>query len=526
MNKIFFLGLLFFSLFPKIAQKSVIIPLADAYPARYNYHTEFLVDRFDVSRKWICRGIGSFRFQHSFHDKEMASILFQNPLFITKDGVNNTYNGEVLGLGFQTCSSKSNLKCTIINDFITGKVEISRINSPFYLQLGFPIQRSNHFVTMTEKGKTDNKVIKGGFAREYRSTDVPNVDEWKNTPSSIITAIKSMKEYLKGKIIGNMEPRYFGVLTEEHMTLWSLADIYIQLGHEGIHTANSHFGLYIKGIIPTSPSLKERWNKYIFYPTIGNVNRGEIGGGINGHYLFSDSDATSMKLYIDGYGGYLFSARHLRPYDFKNGFFSRYGGIKVFDPYSLTYKNRLLWGVDLTTLEAEIGSCFKSEIVLDLIYQKFQSFFNLGYSLKTQSQENIKTPKDLFLRMNNAYATAFQTPVQSPNPTTQNSWTTDLVTPHSSLSNLSTKDQSIYQENNISGIPMTSFYRLNEDHINHNSGVMNAQVLNIIFAGYTYQQIQQTFLSNLSIKGAVGLSPVRYYTPEFWEFLISYELLY
>lgn len=507
-------------------QKTVIVPLADAYPSRYNYHTEFLVDRFDVEHKWLCRGVGSFRFQRSFHDNILGSILFSNPLIVTPLGENGTYNGQTLGIGFQKCSSTSTFSCSIINDYINCKVEISKINSPFYLQLGVPIQRSNHIVTMKEDGETDEKVIKGGFAQEYKTTDIPNYQTWQETPSDIIEALSSMKNYLKGKTIGNMEPRFFGRLTEEQMTIWSLADIYIQLGHEGVHTEHAHVGGYIKGIIPTSPALKEKWNKYLFFPTIGNVNRGEIGGGINGNYLFFDNDASSFKLCFDGYGGYLFFGKSQRPFDLKSGFFTRYGNFKVFDPYNLTYKNRLLWGVDLTTQESNIGNCFKSEVVFDFIYRKFQSFFNLCYSFKSQSAEQLQNKKDCFIRSNNTYGNAMQTFVQNPNPLTNNSWTTDLVCPDSTLTKVSQKDFSTYQENKVQGIPIQSQYALTEHNIDYNSGLMNAQVLNIISGGYTYQSIKETFLANFGIKGAVGISPIRYYTPEFWEALLFIEINY
>jgi hypothetical protein len=526
MKKIIILLIGFSSIFGSINQKTVIIPLADAYPSRYNYHTEFLVDRHDVDEKWLCRGSASFRFQHSFHEKKLASMLFPDPLLITPTGTDNTFHGQTLGIGFETCQSTSSFSCSIINDFINCKIEVSKINSPWYLQLGIPIARSNHLVTMKEDIETDNKVIKGGFAQEYKASEIPDFQSWKTTPSQIIESIHSMKDYLKGKTIGNMEPRFFGLLTEQHMTLWSLADIYIQIGHEGIHTESGHFGVYFKGIIPTTPTLKEKWNRYIFFPTIGNVNRGEIGGGINGNWLFFDNDASACKLYIDGYAGYLFPAKSQRPFDLKSGPFTRYGGIKVFDRYDLNYKNRLLWATDLTTQTASIGSCFKSECVLDLIYRKFQSSFNLSYSFKSQSKEEIQDTRDCFIRTNNAYANSMQTFVQTPNPVTQNSWTTNLITPDANLTNIPEKAISFFQNNTLYGTPVKPGYIMTENDIDYDSGLMNTQILNIISGGYNYESIYETFVTNFGIKGGVGISPTTAYTPEFWELVASMEINY
>lgn len=128
--------------------------------------------------------------------------------------------------------SESIFTAEIINNFITCGIEIGKVNSPYYIRIGIPIQRSEHKITMTEKYTTDNKVIKGGLAQEYQPNSPANYSEWKSTPSSIISSLPNIKSYLKGQIIGNMEDRIFGLLTECPLVLWALADIYIQIGYD------------------------------------------------------------------------------------------------------------------------------------------------------------------------------------------------------------------------------------------------------------------------------------------------------
>ena len=192
----------------------------------------------------------------------------------------------------------------------------------------------------------------------------------------------------------------------------------------------------------------------------------------------------------------------------------------------MNYKNRLLWATDLTTQTASIGSCFKSECVLDLIYRKFQSSFNLSYSFKSQSKEEIQDTRDCFIRTNNAYANSMQTFVQTPNPVTQNSWTTNLITPDANLTNIPEKAISFFQNNTLYGTPVKPGYIMTENDIDYDSGLMNTQILNIISGGYNYESIYETFVTNFGIKGGVGISPTTAYTPEFWELVASMEINY
>ena len=60
--------------------------------------------------------------------------------------------------------------------------------------------------------------------------------------------------------------------------------------------------------------------------------------GLQGRLTLFNSDLSGLVLYADGYIGYLGSAYHMRPFDLKNGFFTRYAPVKMFDAETLLSK--------------------------------------------------------------------------------------------------------------------------------------------------------------------------------------------
>ncbi len=515
-------------------KKTCIVPLADAYPNRYFYHTPFQYNRFDSSRQWLCKGNCTVRYQNSYNTKELASVLFDDPI-VSDNYNNNNYNAGILAIGFDKSTySKLSIDASRNSVFIDCTVDISKVNLPYYLHIGIPVQRTEQKITMHEEIFTDGKVIKGGFIPEYQPTMPADIADWQNIESSIIHALPNMQAYLSGKGIGNRQDALFGVVSQCPMTLWALADLYIQVGYDGWQYKNTNFGYYIRGVIPTSPTVKSAWNRFVFYPTIGNVDRFECGVGVNGNILLCDTDSINQTIYFDGYAGYLAKGDQMRPFDLKNGFFSRYGQVKLFDQESLTYLNKTIWAADLTTNTNAIGGCFKSELVFDFVYQRFQSFFNIGYSFKSQSKENISCSDQ-----NNSYASKLidryvygyspQQYVQTPNPiANQNNWTCALITPHSSMKQVASEDISIFQggSDTIVGVPVTQDNQLVKSDLNLNSGIMDLQILNIFFVGYSYESIKTAYNTIMGIKGGVSTTTKSFYSPPFYELLIFLELDY
>lgn len=515
-------------------QKTCLVPLSDAYPNRYFYHTPFQYDQFDVAAQWLCKGNCTLRYQTLKGSDTLASFLFDNPMIATANGAHNTYNGGVLGLGFQNLISKSTIDVKRNSFFVDCTVEITKLNVPFYLHIGIPVQRTQQEIIFSEKIQSDGSVIKGGFVKEYQPTASIGLDTWENTPSAIVTPLSGMKAYLEGMPLCNVSAPLYGKLPPCPMTLWALADIYLQIGYDGWYYKKTNFGYYGRVVIPTSPTLKSVWNEYMFYPTIGNVDRWEWGIGINGNSLLYDSDSQSFTLHFDGYVGYLTPSWHMRPFDLKNGFFTRYGQVKIFDREATVYKNINIRAIDITTLTYQIGNCVKSELVFDMVWRRYQSFWNIGYSLKTQSAEQIRSNecqgggigKQAVPFM---YGFSSQQYVQTPRPNGSGleSMTCNLITPYSGMTFVASTDSSNLGESGlINGVLIDTGNEMKKDRLDINSALMPTQLLNILFVGYSYEKINSLWNIIFGVKGGISFSPQNYYTPAFYEGVIFLELDY
>ncbi len=524
-------------------KKTCFVPLSDAYPLRYFYHTPFYYDQFDVGAQWLCKGNCTIRYQRMIDRNLMTNILFDTPMVVASQGVlesqgvmSKVYNGTVMGLGNSNMVSVIDTNVDRNSFFIDFTVDISRINLPYYFHIGVPVQRTVQKVDWCETITNNNGVIKGGFIQEYLPDAPVSLQEWQQAVSIPIPPLASVREYIDGKSIGVLYESRYGKVPCAPMTLWAIADIYLQLGYDGCIYKNLTAGWYLRFVIPTSPSLHSAWNKYMFYPTIGNVSRWQVDCGVNGNIKFFDNDVSGIKLFFDGYLGYLGSAWHLRPFDLRNGFFTRYGLVKMFDVDTLQSSNSAIRAIDVTTRRYNIGSAVKVELILDCEYQYLQSFFNLGYSLKLQGHEKINCD-DV-----NPYATTYagmkkfvygfspQQVFQTPDPRTISSanWTTQLITPRSNMTMVADEDISFYRDSSdqIVGVPFSESFQMDKEDIDFNSGLMNAQLLNILVLGYKYKIIGRQYDTIFGVLFSYGKSPMKYYTPSFYEFGLFLELDY
>lgn len=524
-------------------KKTCLVPFSDAYSLRYFYHTPFYYDRFDVGSQWLCKGSCMLRYQQAIDLGVMTSFLFDNPLLATSSGklyvrdqLASVYNGSRMGLGFSDMISKSDITLHRNLFFIDCTIEIARLNFPYYVHIGIPVQRSEHKIDWNEMISNNNQVLKGSFVQEYQpNSPMVSLEEWLKSPSTIIHPLAGVKEYLNGNAIGSFYGTQLGMIPPRAMTLWAIADLYIQCGYDGFCYKNITGGYYGRVVIPTSPSLHTAWNKYIFYPTIGNVGRWEFDLGLNGNWSAWNNNINALIVYFDGYVGFLSSACHLRPFDLNNGFFTRYGMVKIFDGISFESKNNAIRAIDLTTQPYQIGNCVRAECVVDFQLQWYQSFFNLGYSFKLQGKERANCQERRInpqwnLQQNRfAYGFCSQQGVQTPNPMmSQTNWITSLVTPYSDMKIVSPHDISPFRGTGeeIIGVPFQESNQMTKNDIDVNSGIMNMQVLNMIMFGYLYKIIGNQYDTLFGIKGTVAKSPIEYYTPSFWELAIFLELNY
>lgn len=515
--------------------KTLCVPISDSYPVRYFYHKLFSENDFESYCKWLFKGDISYRYQQTYNSCLLAASIFQSSPIeaIYSPEINPYLPGNYLAIGMQDgeCNSNSSINAKIRNNFIDINFILTRESSNFYFMINLPIQNSFYKLCTNENVKTDSEVQIGGFAVEI-DEESPVLEDQINSPSEEINAIGSLIKYLSGDIIGDMQERNFAKLkTENCNSKWGLADIYLQLGWDCFKRKNSNLGFYLRGAIPTSQKLNNCWAEYVFSPIIGNAGRGEIDFGANGKISIFNNENDTLELFLDTYVGYVFSANHIRTFDFNNGPMTRYAGVKEFDS-SFQYLEKLPWAADITTQCIPVNVPIKGEFILDLVYKLCQNhFFNFGYNFKGQSNEQTTCACSI---NNGLYGLSVRSYVQTPtNNETDTAiiWTNNAVTPRSNMSHLSENDKTYLSKplNNsllTTGVIMQDDLKLTSADVNLNSGLMNGQVLNIIFAGYRYKIESICYNPELFIKGSFAISTKAHYSPEFWDILLGFSLSY
>jgi hypothetical protein len=516
-----------------VKQKSYTccIPFSDAHTARYNYHKPLELDFFADSHSWLIKTGISYRYQQTFNGNVLAASMFQfNPVTAKYVlNLNNNLSGGNLAIGFgeNNADSEMCLDAKINNNYVDFSFDLEKSDSNFYLHAAIPIQRAANKLNINENVKTNRKVIKGGFTPEYKDSDVANLISWQETASDEVSAVGSLSKYFFGNITGDMQERLFNKMCPcKTISEWSISDIYLQLGWNGFKRKTLEMGLYVKGVIPTSPKLDASWARYIFSPVIGNVGRSEFGIGFNSHCWIKDLEESSLRSTLDIYLAHVFGNTHVRTFDLINGPMTRYANCKIFDQ-NLNYQNSLVWVADLTTQCVNVCIPLKAEIILDIIYQYRNHNFNFGYDFKGSSKEQT----DCCFRINKGiYGLNCQEYVQIPNPlkSATNQWITDYVTPNSNMYEVSRSDISLYRatDNEIVGIPMTLNYALNSSSIDVRSGLMGGMILNIIFGGYQYAWTDYCYEPIFAIKGSVGWSTTNNYTSEYCDIYTSFSISY
>jgi hypothetical protein len=527
--KLIFIILLFFisSFFlclKSLSVKTSFIPINDAHPNRYNYHKLWEIDKFSENSELLFKAEGSYRYQRSFNNDKNGLVIFgNNPIISTYQGNNGiSLSGGKIGIGFGEGFANST---TFINGFINNNYidingDIAKINSNFYLHLAIPVERSANRLVLSESVLTNDEVIKGGFSPEYLLKDPSSMDIWQSTQSKKIKAIGSFVGYLEGKTIGDMQKRKFALLKNNcTISRWDIADVYCQIGWDGIHTKKTQSGPYFKLVIPTTQQLNFEWARYIFSPVIGNAGRWEFGVGFNGHFWMFDCDLSSFKIVFDGYLSTVFANKHVRTFDLINGPITRYAGVKVFNS-DFNYQNSLMWVSDLTTQCIDVSIPLRYEIVLDFIYKYKNHRVNIGYNFKGQSSEVANCCFN-FNKFAN-YGLCSQQYIQIPNPnkfSNNVNWVTNYITPKSGMYEISKDDISIYKDTDevIVGVPVSKNNIIDAYSIDKKSGLMGIQILNIIFGGYEYMWTDNKYSPIVGIKGSLGFSSYKYFSSEFWD---------
>jgi len=182
---------------------------------------------------------------------------------------------------------------------------------------------------------------------------------------------------------------------------WGVADLQLELGYDFINRERGHFGLYIKGVIPTGGSTNCCWAQYVFAPIVGNGGHGELGLGATGHGELWKCGDSNFTINLDGYITHMFNRQQFRTFDTLPA--DRYAVVKELtydlgsgdqtkegancDASDFIFKNKMYrWG-DLTAQCITTSVNVRGEAMIDLTYSACNWELGIGYGFSGQSQE-------------------------------------------------------------------------------------------------------------------------------------------
>jgi hypothetical protein len=499
--------------------KAVCVPMSDSHPLRYQYHK---VEPIENENNEVCLDVKiGYRLQKNIHADQLAAMIFKdNPLEVSSSPTktDRTFHGKAFALD-ENGQSRNNLSAKITNHYIELSADLShKKETGFYLHFEMPIQRSINHLKLTTTNEVKSLTIPKGLAgTEFTATDDPKTTYFGSprTPSTLLTAIGTAGKYLSGNIVGDMTKRKFAKAKwNVDNDAWNVADLLFQIGWNGWKRETSNIGFYGRAVIPTGTEIGKSWAEYTFSPVSGNGKHIELGIGANAHVDICDWDESSFKIDMDGFISYAFSKNQFRTFDLNTGSLTRYAMMKAFDS-NLSYKEATVWGADATSQSIDVYIPFKGEFVINGIYNWKNHDVNIGYSIKGQQDE--KTSSTLKAPKTYTYGNTAMGDVQSPG--TVGSFTQSQITPHSNMNKGSLSDVTKYDSKDAYtyyGKTINTTTKLNGDMINLRSGLMDAQILSIIFAGYAYT-FDHEYSPQLGINGSFGISPQSYYTPEMWD---------
>lgn len=189
--------------------------------------------------------------------------------------------------------------------------------------------------------------------------------------------------------VGQIKENYhYGRISPCNLHKHGLAELTMILGYNVILEEDAHLGLQLRVGAPTGNRPE---SIFMFEPIVGNGKHWEVGGGLSGHFLFWEKDGEQeWNFYGDINLTHLFKARQRRSFDFcKNGFFSRYLLLKVFDEQR-NYTGELVPAVNVTSLWCNVVNALQMDLVALFGYTHGGFVFDIGYNGWIRSAEHIE----------------------------------------------------------------------------------------------------------------------------------------
>jgi hypothetical protein len=170
---------------------------------------------------------------------------------------------------------------------------------------------------------------------------------------------------------------------------WGIADLPMQLGWDFCKNENYHFGLYFKFVIPTGTNLNQEWASFIFSPILGNGRHFEIGIGVTGHTDIYTCNENNLIANIDGYITHMIGSSSFRTFDATNQPLSRYALLKSFDTKNI-YTGTISPLGDINNCCVNTSFAIRGEGIIDFTYNYKNWDSGMGYAFAGQSKESLE----------------------------------------------------------------------------------------------------------------------------------------
>lgn len=361
----------------------------------------------------------------------------------------------------------------------------------------------------------------------------------------------SLVEALNGYKFGDLTQRSFNLFNfgnNSYNNYIQVADIQLWFGYDFLHLDKMDAGFYIRATIPTGTNINSIWNNYLFSPVIGNGRHLAIGAGLNGQFYFLKNECSSLEIHMDGYFMHLFGSDQFRTFDLTNQPMSRYAIVKELKykniPFDSNSNNNsfLYQGLyplgDINSKNINITIDLMGEALIDLIYKKNNFSSGLGYSFTGQTKEKSCDECDLKNIDNNILPGRIYYGYKGANELSEITLLSSDNSIFSSSIPLTPTNSSFYVKNNenvtLGGNSGVYFYGEGTNgEVSQNdvfslpqinrSGLMEAQILNRIFAHIEYSWKDCLYNPILRILGAYGFVPNSYLTAQYWDFGVQFS---
>jgi hypothetical protein len=357
---------------------------------------------------------------------------------------------------------------------------------------------------------------------------------------SEVAPAATLAEALNGYTFGNLAQRNYNNINFNVDSKMGLADLPMMLGYDFIKSDAYHFGVYAKFVIPTGTKIDSCYLQNVLMPIIGNGRHFELGAGASAHASLYSNDNAAFGVYADGYATHIFSASQIRSFDLQGQPLSRYAlvyNLEADESGDLSNSRDLSAVGDVNVYNGDVNAAIRGEFMIEGIWSMRNFEFGAGYAFAGQSAEKMSNCNSSctsstgnasqYALVGNALQNVVGVgPVTPADATSKDALLTLTGTTAAAavnFINLGSSDQvaqvaagdnAIYDYGTPADIDEAA---LMMSSVEGTSGLMNAQILNRLFAHADYVMQNHDWQPQFGLIGSIGFVPSGYTTANYWE---------